>query len=72
MTQQLTQYELACGYIQRTESNNRWVTLWQEHGVYHVRAHDFNEHRRLAWDSFTALGKARAAFNRMRRDLIRL
>lgn len=39
---QLSSYALACGYTQTVEENGIAVRLWQEHGIYHVRAHDHN------------------------------
>lgn len=64
----LTAYAFACGYIETAEANGIQVTLWQEHGVYHVRAHDFKSHMRLAWDSFHTLGEGRKAYARMIRQ----
>lgn len=59
----LTQYALACGYIQRVEATvngrNIRVDLWHEGACYHARAHDFTESVRLAWESDESLVKAR-------------
>ena len=33
----LTAYQLACGYIMRKTTKTGSVTLWMEHGVYHVK-----------------------------------
>ena len=61
----LSAYELACGYVERFEHDNLWVTLWREHGVYHVRAHEFNGRGRLAWSVFSTLTAARRYHRRM-------
>ena len=48
----LSRYALACGYVQKREvSPGIEVSLWREHGVYHVRAHDFENGRRVFWRS---------------------
>src|ERR1700759_403472 len=63
-TERLTAYEFACGYVQHAERGMQHdpenlaptagvsLTLWKEHGTFHVRAHDFGKHERLFWDSF--------------------
>jgi hypothetical protein len=56
-------YRLACGDIVRHRgANGREVTLWREHGAYHVRTHDFAKHERIAWDSARTLTEARRVF----------
>jgi hypothetical protein len=36
----LSQYALACGYVQR-DIRGRWeYVLWKEHGTYHVAVYD--------------------------------
>lgn len=57
----LTAYELACGCVRSQYVGKINITLWSEHGVYHVRAHDHGESKRLWWDTYhTALnGNAR-------------
>jgi hypothetical protein len=58
----LTAYALACGYMERKTYGNCEITLWQEHGVYHVRAHvraHDNERGRRFWASFRTLTEAR-------------
>lgn len=62
---QLTAYALACGYISRRELGNGIEdTLWHEHGVYHVRRHDFKHNKRVAWKTFTQLTNARKYFTK--------
>jgi len=60
----LTQYALACGYIQRVEATvagrNIRIDLWHEGACYHARAHDFTESGRLSWVSEESLTDARA------------
>lgn len=61
----LTLYSLACGYIERTESNGTSVELWQEGACFHVRKHDNGG--RVFWESFEAyipgsITKARKLF----------
>lgn len=61
----LTSYQLACGAVQskRTGAHNMTlVNLWLEHGVYHVRAHDFMHGRRLDWQSFPTLKEAQKCY----------
>ena len=60
----LTQYALTCGYVQVRElSPGVEIKLWHEGGpCYHVRAHDFNNHKRLFWFSSGSLTKCRKVF----------
>lgn len=68
----LTPYALACGYIQQTEGNGVQVTLWHEGGpCYHVRAHNFTTHQRIAWESSYRLSDCRKIYRRMVRELTR-
>lgn len=65
-----TAYALACGDTQTaTTRTGAAVTLWMEHGTYHVRTHDHNGRGRLAWDVFDNLTEARRAFRRHKRTL---
>jgi hypothetical protein len=58
-----TAYEFACGACQvRTLAPDFRITLWKEHGTYHVRGHDFSTHTRVFWDSFRTLTEARKRF----------
>lgn len=61
----ITAYQFACGYVDRVERGKVWVTLWKEHGVYHVRAHEFDGRGRLAWKVFQTLTAARRYHRRM-------
>jgi hypothetical protein len=63
----LSAYNLACGYVQRFEQGSFRVSLWKEHGVYHVRAHEFDGRGRIAWDVFETLTDARKSFQSMKR-----
>lgn len=56
-------YGFACGYVESVYHGRVNVTLWQEHGVYHVRAHDHGERRRVFWESFRLLSDARRHFD---------
>lgn len=60
----LSAYQLACGYVQRHECDGIQTTLWREHGAYHVRTHDFNQHQRIAWNVFRTLTEARREYAR--------
>lgn len=59
----LTPYALACGYneVNQGWNDKRIATLWQEHGIYHVKAFDTNELRDY-WQSFDKLADARKAY----------
>jgi hypothetical protein len=61
----LSDYELSCGYVESAMRNKVQVKLWKEHGVYHIRAHDFNSHARIDWKVYPELKQARACFDRM-------
>jgi hypothetical protein len=61
----LTPYAFACGYVEQKDLNGVQITLWNEGGpCYHVRAHDFNTHERVFWESFPRLSDARRLFDR--------
>ena len=64
-------YGLACGYIEQAMFSDVRLRLWYEHGCYHVRAHDFAEHGRLFWDSFSTVKAARKRF-RIAANMIQL
>ena len=58
----LTAYALGCGYIEREAARlGGDVTLYSEHGCYHVREWDAITGRR-EWLSFRLLADARKAF----------
>jgi hypothetical protein len=59
----LTAYGLSCGYIERKKLGFISVTLWREHDVYHVRAHDHDTGQRVLWDSFDTLFAARRYYD---------
>jgi hypothetical protein len=74
-TERLTRYEFACGYVQRAESpggctvsSGVQLTLWHE-GTFHVRAHDFAEHKRLFWDVFETMTEANRRYFQAKRQL---
>jgi len=58
----LTPYALACGYRETGESSIADVSLWQELGVYHVRANDKKTRKIIFWESFSSVGAARRRF----------
>lgn len=33
----ISAYGFACGYIEAVENGHKHVTIWAEHGAYHVR-----------------------------------
>lgn len=62
----LTHYALACGYVEEHEADGIQTTLWLDCSVFQVRQHDFNEHRRICWESFDSLTEARQFFDSLR------
>ncbi len=58
----LTAYELACGCVRSQYVGRVNITLWMEHGTYHVRAHDHGNSKRLWWDSYTTVFAAHRRF----------
>jgi len=68
-TKRITAYALACGHVERKEENNIRLTLWHEHGCYHVRAHEFDGRGRLFWQSFDKLIDARSQFDTQLKQL---
>jgi hypothetical protein len=57
----LSAYGLGCGYVEHRERNGISVELWREHGVYHVRTHDYSAGR-IHWSGSSLLGTARETF----------
>lgn len=68
----LTRYALSCGDVERwthkTPVVDIHVTLWMEHGTFHVRAHS-RDHGRLAWRAFRTLSEARREFDTVKRQI---
>jgi hypothetical protein len=63
----LTSYGLSCGYIEKYIKDDKQITLWKEHGVYHVRAHDFNTGLRIAWHTTYSLTEARKLYHKIKK-----
>jgi hypothetical protein len=63
----LTPYAFACGYQESRAlayHDDARVTLWNEGGpLYHVRAHDRANGRRLFWASTESIRDARALYD---------
>lgn len=64
----LTEYALCCGYVERIDHNDQWLSLWKE-GCYHVRWYNFETHKRICWESFDTLTEAREFFTEKAREL---
>lgn len=69
----LTQYALACGYLDTNvdynsnpESVN--ISLSYEGFVYHVKGYDHKNKQRICWDSFDTLPEARKAFQQVLKE----
>ena len=71
----LTNYALACGYIETQEEeviNHGFtdhpnfegvsVSMWLEGSVYHIRVHNFTEVKRVLWECKETLPEARKFF----------
>ena len=56
----LTDYSLACGYIEKNNKEGVETTLYKEAGckVYQVRQHNFNTGMRVFWNTFDSRCKA--------------
>lgn len=69
----LTQYALACGYVQRIESDitgeNISLELWMENGCYHVRAHNYDSIGRIEWVSENSISDARTQYKRLYKEI---
>jgi hypothetical protein len=67
----LTGYALACGYMETETIGTVAISLWKEHGAFHVRAH-CKERGRLFWESFRnadgGIKAARKRYNRARKE----
>ena len=59
----LSEYELACGCVRSQYVGRISITLWCEvEGVYHVRAHDHENKKRLFWDTYSQVILAHRRF----------
>tara|TARA_R110000868_G_scaffold411455_1_gene704222 strand:+ start:1448 stop:1690 length:243 start_codon:yes stop_codon:yes gene_type:complete len=67
----LTHYALACGYIEMKEKENLRLELWHEGACFHVKAHDFNIHNRVFWESFNTLKNARRFYDINKKQLFK-
>jgi len=67
----LSEYALSCGYVERYDNGEEWLTLWKE-GCYHVRHHDFISDKRICWESFDTLNEARKFFRTQSKELRQL
>ena len=65
----ITLFELACGGVRSQYVGRINITLWQEHGTYHVRAHDHGNSKRLWWDSYNKLGAADLSYEKHVKEL---
>lgn len=65
----LSAYELSCGALQTYNQGDLRITLWREHNVYHVRAHEFNGAGRKDWQVYRTLTAARKHFGFLIRHL---
>lgn len=65
----LTVYAFACGYIEETKHNGIELQLYKE-GCYHVRMHDFNDHKHISWDSYPTLTQARKRYSVLKRSMV--
>lgn len=65
----LTVYAFACGYIEQKETDDLRLQLWREGNCWHVRAHNFAEHKRVFWECFDQLTPARKFFSQQKREL---
>ena len=63
----LTPYALACGYIERKETETLRLDLWHEGACFHVRANDTTA--RLLWECFDTLTQARKFYDFSRKAL---
>lgn len=64
----LTEFALGCGYLERIDHHENWITLWKE-GCYHVRWHDFKNEKRICWEGFDNLKEARKFFKKLAKKL---
>lgn len=60
----LTEYGLACGYIEKKKQHGISTTLWSECHIYHVRQHDYKTGKRIFWESFDSIKEARNLYNK--------
>ena len=69
----LTLYALVCGYQEYFEKNRICLRLWREAWssgcCFHVRAYNFNNGKRLFWESFPKLTTARKRFVLAKKEL---
>lgn len=72
----LTEYALACGYVEEVDGPVHGVRMWRE-GIYHVRRHHNPDHAgkagyiRESWWGFETLTEARRHFRREARRVRR-
>lgn len=74
----ISAYGFACGYIEAVENDYKYVTIWAEHGAYHVRWQlDKGEVYRYwtcednGWATFDALADARKQYDKVKKEVER-
>lgn len=66
---ELTPYALSCGYLQRHNGGERWVSLYREHSHYHVMSGKHCE-QYDTWETFPTgeLTAARKLYKQLKRQ----
>jgi hypothetical protein len=49
---ELSEYGFLCGYIERENRFNIMLDLYLDGNTYHVKAYDYENHKRLFWEVF--------------------
>ena len=62
----LTAYQLACGSIERKQTNYGMVTLWREHGIYHIKRISYFIDGRPIQDAWLCLETIKDAYRAYR------
>lgn len=58
----LTGYALACGYVEKAETDTNKKQMYREHNTFHVRAGKIGERTNI-WECFEKLTDARKFYN---------
>lgn len=61
----LTAYAFRCGYVQEVEKDNLRIWLAWDINSYDVKAYDYNNHIRLAWETTDSLKEARKIYKQL-------
>jgi len=66
-----SEYGFACGYIEQIETKKIKLTMYLEHGIYHIQAYRYDEKSLISrndckiWNSYETLTEAKKEYKKL-------